>query len=112
QAYNVLCPKPHIGKGIFDLVDRDKHCLKDPHFCHVIGQAILPPRVERVNNLDDLKQHISEIRTYAEEALKKAEKQKDEDKAEQLRSQILHTVGDVIERYVHSKSDTAWLEKY
>jgi hypothetical protein len=112
QTYDVLCPKPHLGKGVFDLVSREKHCLKDPRLCHVIGQTLLPPRVERVNNLDDLKDHISELRVYSEEALRQAEQEENEEKAEQLRSQILYAVGNMIERYVESKSDTAWLEKY
>jgi hypothetical protein len=112
QTYNVLCPKPHIGKGVFDLVNRDKHCLKDPHFCHVIGQAILPPRVTRTLNLNDLKEHISELRIYGEEALQQAYQVNDEEETEQLRNEILSSVGKMIEQYVQTRGNTTSQEKF
>jgi hypothetical protein len=44
----ILCPKPHIGTGVFDLVNVDRDCLKNPLLCHVIGQTIVSPFVIRV----------------------------------------------------------------
>ncbi|GER90545.1 hypothetical protein KDW_47070 [Dictyobacter vulcani] len=38
----ILCPKPHIGPNIFDLVQRQSDCLQSPRLCHVIGQNITP----------------------------------------------------------------------
>jgi hypothetical protein len=46
QPQTILCPKQHIGPGVFDLVNRDRDCLKNPRLCHVIGQPIEPPRTE------------------------------------------------------------------
>ncbi|GHO49633.1 hypothetical protein [Ktedonospora formicarum] len=46
QSCNILCPKPHIGPSVFDIVNRDRDCLKNPRICHVIGQPIEPPRME------------------------------------------------------------------
>ena len=43
QERTVLCPKPHIGNGVFDLVNADTDCLKNPRLCHVIGQFTTPP---------------------------------------------------------------------
>ena len=43
QERTVLCPKPHIGNGVFDLVNADTDCLKNPRLCHVIEQFTTPP---------------------------------------------------------------------
>lgn len=43
----ILCPKPHIGADIFDLVNADTDCLKNPRLCHVIGQYSVPPYLAR-----------------------------------------------------------------
>jgi hypothetical protein len=47
--HTILCPKPHIGPDIVDLVHLETDCLKNPRLCHVIGQAILPPFISRVS---------------------------------------------------------------
>ena len=110
QTYNVLCPKPHIGKNVFDLVDRDKHCLKDPHLCHVIGQPILSPFVIRATTREEMVQQSSAMRIHSDEMLQQAEQQGNEKKAEQLRSHIFIGVGSTIERYVKLHGDTKTTE--
>jgi len=42
SACTVLCPKAHIGADVFDLVDVETDCLKNPRLCHIIGQGIVP----------------------------------------------------------------------
>jgi hypothetical protein len=42
-THHILCPKPHIGPGVFDLVNPETDCLKNPLLCHVMDQAIVPP---------------------------------------------------------------------
>ncbi|HZO74422.1 MAG TPA: hypothetical protein VFB60_19625 [Ktedonobacteraceae bacterium] len=49
-AATILCPKPHIGPNVFDLVNIDTDCLKNPHLCHVIGQPIVPPFIIRATD--------------------------------------------------------------
>ncbi|GLV59770.1 hypothetical protein KDH_65950 [Dictyobacter sp. S3.2.2.5] len=39
----LLCPKAHIGPGVFDIVNADTDCLRNPRVCHVINQRIDPP---------------------------------------------------------------------
>jgi hypothetical protein len=112
NGYDVLCPKPHIGPNVYDLVSRERHCLQDPRLCHVIGQAIITPQVKRVTNLDDLKQHIEQLGRYGEATLKQAEKEKDEEKAEQFRTLILQQAGEMIEQYVRMRGNTALQEKF
>ena len=112
NGYDVLCPKPHIGPDVYDLVSRERHCLQDPRLCHVIGQAIIIPQVKRVTNLDDLKQHIEQLGRYGEATLKQAEKEQDEEKAEQFRTLILQQAGEMIEQYVHMRGNTALQEKF
>ncbi len=46
-AQMIICPKPHIGPGVFDLVNVEIDCLKNPQVCHVIGQPIVAPYVAR-----------------------------------------------------------------
>src|SRR5207245_516797 len=41
QGYDVICPKPHIGPDVYDLVSRERHCLREPRLCHAIGQIII-----------------------------------------------------------------------
>lgn len=33
-----LCPKAHIGPGVFDLVNIDTDCLQNPRLCHIMGR--------------------------------------------------------------------------
>jgi hypothetical protein len=44
----IVCRKKHIGEHVFDLVNADTDCLKNPRLCHVMGQPIAPPFVARV----------------------------------------------------------------
>jgi hypothetical protein len=111
-GYDVLCPKSHVGPGVYDLVSRERHCLQDPRLCHVIGQMIMPPQVKRVVNLNDLKRHVEQLRSYGEAALKQAEEEHNEEKAEQFRNLVLQQVGEMIEQYVRMRGDTAQREKF
>jgi hypothetical protein len=112
QDYNIVCPKPHIDPGTFDLVHRDRHCLKDPRVCHVMGQAILPPRISRVVNLEDLKLQVEKLREYGEEALRQVDENGDTERSEQLGNQILLNVGNMIEQYVRMHGDVTQQEKF
>ncbi|GLV54338.1 hypothetical protein KDH_11860 [Dictyobacter sp. S3.2.2.5] len=106
--YNVICPKPHIGRGVFDLVNREQHCNQDPRVCHAIERITFLPSIKRANNLDELKQRISEFRTFGEQ-LKEQAKQ---GQTEQQRSEILNTIGEMIEKYVQTRGSVALQEKY
>lgn len=109
---NVLCPKPHLGPGVFDLVDDRLHCLKDPHLCHVYGQPITPPFVIRVETLSGLEQQNSDLRANSEQRLREAEEAGDETRAEQLRSHIFLGVGRTIEQYVQRHGNTTSIEAH
>lgn len=113
-AYNVLCPKPHLGAGVFDLVNDQIHCLKDPLLCHIYGQAKLAPFVVRATTKEEMGQQSGNIRTQADTMLSEAEKNDDTAKAEELREQIFQGVGQTVERFVKSrgKAATAPIEKY
>ncbi len=99
-SHTVLCPKPHIGAGVFDLVNADTDCLKNPFLCHVIGQSIVPPFVARVATQEQLMQKSSELRMRSDESLAAAETVGDEARAEQMRGQIFTGVGRAVEQYV------------
>ena len=109
-SYNVLCPKPHIGEGVFDLVNDKVHCLKDPRVCHIYGQAKIPPFVVRASTRDAMNQQSSDIRNQADEALKQAEENGEEEKAEQLRNHIFLGVGHTVEQYVKLRGNTTTIE--
>jgi hypothetical protein len=111
-SYNMLCPKPHIGEGVFDLVNDKVHCLKDPRLCHIYGQAKIPPFVVRASTREAMKQQSSDIRNRADETLKQAEKNGEEEKAEQLRNHIFLGVGRTVEQYVKLRGNTATIEAY
>lgn len=110
-ARNILCPKPHIGAEVFDLVSDTEHCLKDPRLCHVIGQPIVPPFVVRAATPDALSQQSSTLRTRSDELLRQMEAEGDEDSAEQLRHHIFIGVGRAVEQYVQLHGNTASLEE-
>ncbi|HVU71209.1 MAG TPA: hypothetical protein VHD63_29040, partial [Ktedonobacteraceae bacterium] len=112
QPGNVLCPKPHIGPGVFDLVDDRLHCLKDPRLCHVYGQPITPPFVIRVDTLDGLDKKSGDLRARSEEKLRQAEDAGDEAGAEQLRSHIFLGVGRTVEQYVQLHGNTTSIEEH
>ncbi len=60
SPHTVLCPKPHIGPGVFDLVNAETDCLKNASLCHVIGQSIIPPFVARVAIQEQLQKNSCE----------------------------------------------------
>jgi hypothetical protein len=99
-SYNVLCPKPHIGEGVFDLVNDKLHCLKDPLVCHIYGQAKLAPFVVRAATKEEMIQQSSNMRAKADALLKEAEENDDDAKAEILRKQIFQGVGQTVEQFV------------
>jgi len=111
RQYNIMCPKPHIGNGVFDLVHDQVHCLKDARFCHVLGQPVVPPFVIRTSTLNELSHKSGDIRTRTNATLKQAEDESDESKAEQLRNHIFLGVGRAIEQYVQLKGNTKNLEE-
>jgi len=47
----VLCPKAHVGPNVFDLVDADMDCLKNPRLCHIIGQGVMPSFIRPSNSV-------------------------------------------------------------
>lgn len=51
SARPVLCPKAHIGPDVFDLVDADVDCLKNPRLCHIIGQGVVPSFLRPTNSI-------------------------------------------------------------
>lgn len=110
--YDMLCPKPHIGKGVFDLVNEQQHCMKDAFYCHVIGQRIIPPFVIRATSFDALTQQSTNVRTQSDSMLRQAENVGDEARAEQLRSHIFLGVGRAIEQYVQVRGNTANIEAH
>jgi len=110
-TYNTLCPKPHIGPGVFDLVQDKIHCLKDPHLCHIYGQAKLVPFVIRASTQDAMNKQNRDIRNQADEMLRQAEQDADEERAEQLRSRIFLGVGRTVEQYVKLRGNTATIEE-
>ncbi len=110
QPYNVLCPKPHISPNAFDLVNRDKHCLKDPRVCHAFGQAIVPPFVIRAVSKDEMIQQTSDLRARSDDLLREIEQSGNEEKADQLRNHIFIGVGRTIEQYVRLHGNTATIE--
>jgi hypothetical protein len=112
QPGNVLCPKPHIGPGVFDLVDDRLHCLKNPRLCHVYGQPITPPFVIRVDTLEGLDKKSVDLRARSEEKLREAEDSGNEDRAEQLRGHIFLGVGRTVEQYVQIHGNTTSLEEH
>jgi hypothetical protein len=113
-AYNIICPKPHIGENVFDLVHSEKHCLKDPRLCHVFGQPrIEPPRIVRVTTRDGLLQQSTALRTQQDQELRRLE-QGDEaaqNEAELMREHILDNVGRVIEQYAKLRGNTRAIEE-
>lgn len=109
-AYNVLCPKPHIGPGVFDLVNDQVHCLKDPRVCHIWGQAKLAPFVVRATTQAEMDKQSSTIRGKAEEALTTAEQAGDEARAEELRNHVFQGVGRTVEQYVKLRGNTEAVE--
>jgi hypothetical protein len=109
-VYTILCPKPHIGPDVFDLVNAETDCLKNPRVCHVMGQSIMPPFVARIMTQEQLVTHSSTLRQHSDTLLRKAEKEGDEAQAEGLRKHIFVGVGHAIEQYVRLFCDTRNIE--
>jgi hypothetical protein len=109
---NVLCPKPHIGQGVVDIVDMHKHCLKDPRLCHVYGQQIPLPFVIRASTLEDMNEQGSNVRRQNDQTLSQAEASENEARVEQLISTIFLGVGRSVERYVKMQGNTSTIEAY
>jgi len=107
----ILCPKPHIGAGVFDLVDVEKQCLKDPRLCHVIGQPIVAPFVVRITTHDELSQQTNGMRLRNNARLRQAEQTGDEEQAEPLRQQIFYGIGRAVEQYVKLRGNTDQIEE-
>ncbi len=107
----LLCPKPHVGPGVFDLVHIDTDCLKNPRLCHVIGQSIVPPTVIRATNQTQLVQQGQMLRERNTERLQEAEQRGDEERAERIREQIFTGVGRATEHYVELFGDTRSIEE-
>jgi hypothetical protein len=68
-AHTIVCPKPHVGPGVFDLVNGETDCLKNPRLCHAIEQAIVPPFVLRVITQEELERQCQMLRTRGNELL-------------------------------------------
>jgi hypothetical protein len=109
--HTVLCPKPHIGDGVFDLVNADRDCLKNPRLYHVMGQTIVSPFVVRVTTQEQLTQQSNELRTRNSELLQQAEQRGDEARAEQLRGHIFTGIGRAVEQYVKLFGNTKAIEE-
>jgi hypothetical protein len=111
-AHTVLCPKPHIGANVFDLVNADTDCLKNPRLCHVIGQPIIAPFVVRVTTSEQLTQQSQTIRSRSDEMLYKVEQLGDEAQAERIREYIFAGVGRTVEQYVKQFGNTVAIEDH
>ena len=109
--HTVLCPKPHIGPNVFDLVNADRDCLKNPRLCHVMGQTIVSPFVVRVTSRDQLAQQSNDLRTRNSELLQQAEQRGDEARAEQLRGHVFTGIGRAVEQYVKLFGNTKSIEE-
>lgn len=109
--HTVLCPKPHIGAGVFDLVNADRDCLKNPRLCHIMGQTIVSPFVVRVTSQEQLSQQSSDLRARNSELLQQAEHRGDEARAEQLRGHIFTGIGRAVEQYVKLFGNTRGIEE-
>lgn len=99
-SQTIICPKPHIGTGVFDLVNAETDCLKNPQVCHAIGQSIVAPYVVRVTSYEQLAQRSSSLRSSNSARLARAEQDGDEERAERIREHIFLGVGKTIEQYV------------
>ena len=110
SAHTILCPKPHIGPGAFDLVHVETDCLKNPLVCHVMGQAIVPPFVLRVITQEELERQCQMLRTRGNELLQAAEQAGDEARAERIREHIFTGIGRAVEQYVRLFGNTAQIE--
>lgn len=110
STHTVMCPKPHIGPGVFDLVNVETDCLKNPRLCHVMDQAIVPPFVLRVVTQEELERQCQMLRTRSNELLKAAEQIGDDIRAERIRKQIFTGIGQAVEQYIRLFGNTTQIE--
>lgn len=110
-AATILCFKPHIGPNVFDLVNIDTDCLKNPRLCHVIGQPIVPPFIIRATDQEQLARQSLTLRERTNARLRNAEAQDNEARAEQLRAYIFSGIGHATEQYVKLFGDTRSIEE-
>jgi hypothetical protein len=111
-ANAIFCRKRHIGNDVYDLVDAELDCLKNPRLCHVINQHIMRPIILRVTTRDELEENTETIRRDCDQALSQAEQDGDETRAEHLRNQIFFSIGRAVEQYVKLRGNTAMIEDY
>lgn len=107
----LLCPKPHVGPRVFDLVNVETDCLKNPLLCHVMDQAIIPPFVLRTLTLEQLEQQAHTLRTRGQASLQAAEQAGDDARAELIRARILRSVSQSVEQYVALVGHTEEIEE-
>lgn len=110
-AQTILCPKKHIGTDVFDLVNVDTDCLKNPRLCHVIGQSMVQPFIVRVTTREQLEQQSLSLRSRSQTQLQQAEASGDERRAEHLREHIFTGIGRTIEHYVKMFGNTSAIEE-
>lgn len=96
---------------MFDLVNVETDCLKNPKVCHVIGQSIAPPFLSRVMTQGQLVAHSSTLRQRSDPLLGQAEKEGDEARAEKLRQHVFAGIGHALEQYVRVFCDTRSVEE-
>ncbi|NTU78491.1 MAG: hypothetical protein HGA45_03670 [Chloroflexales bacterium] len=110
--HRVICPKPHIGPGVVDLVDPEMDCMRNPQVCHVIAQPVIPPVVLRSLSGGELAERAGDLRKVADHALSEAERQANEERAEELRAQIFAGVGRAVEQYVQLRGNTEAIREH
>ncbi|GAB4172365.1 MAG: hypothetical protein Fur005_34120 [Roseiflexaceae bacterium] len=105
----LICPKPHIGPWRVDLVHRRQHCCVDPNVCHIIGQVGAQPPIRQPRNQADLIASATTLRNWLRQ---QTDADSDDDQAEQVRSQLFRSLGELTERYIRlTQADTAQVER-
>jgi hypothetical protein len=104
---DIVCPKPHIGPQIFDLVSSTTDCLKNPRLCHVMDRTdIIPPFVKRVISEHELSMTIQILRERLQTSI-----DDDGDEAEARRRQLFAMVGELTESFIKlTRADTLQIE--
>lgn len=97
---------------MFNLVDVDTACLKNPCLCHVIGQPIVPPLVIRPTTWNELEQQVREIRERNQSARENVSPDDQERSVEQIHTPIFTSVGRAVEQYVKLRGNTAAIEEH
>ncbi len=98
--HNIICPKPHIGRSVFDFVHNERDCLRNEHLCHIIGDGtLLPPAPRSSATLEDLIHNTLTYRISVEAALQQVETFDDDDKTELLYNRTIATLARSIHFY-------------